>query len=127
MGNCRVNRVLRIIDACLSRLGQHNSAILSFQVCWYDFWVGFYYARTTGRLYICPLPFCAIKIQLRNPWVPCEKCGKQPPMRWFSGDGVHRYIDAEGQSYYAHLRVCEACYQQFLSGKGERDGQGNGD
>lgn len=29
---------------------------------WYDFWIGFFYDRKSGALYICPLPCVVIKI-----------------------------------------------------------------
>lgn len=36
---------------------------VSYFFAWYDFWVGWFYDRKKGVLYICPLPMCVIKIE----------------------------------------------------------------
>jgi hypothetical protein len=33
---------------------------------WYDLWVGAYYDRQDGYLYVCPLPMVGIKIRARR-------------------------------------------------------------
>lgn len=33
---------------------------------WYDFWIGAFYDQKKRILYICPLPCCVIKIELKE-------------------------------------------------------------
>ena len=34
---------------------------------WYDLWIGAYWDRAAGALYVCPIPMCGVRIQLRKP------------------------------------------------------------
>lgn len=36
---------------------------VSFFFAWYDLWIGFYYDRKNGVLYVCPLPCCVLKME----------------------------------------------------------------
>ena len=36
---------------------------LTLHFCWYDFWVGIYWNRSTRALYVCPLPMLVIRLQ----------------------------------------------------------------
>ncbi len=31
-------------------------------LAWYDCWIGAYYDRAAGALYVCPLPMCVVRI-----------------------------------------------------------------
>ncbi len=43
--------------------------MVNFQVIfrWYDFWVGFYFDRTSNKLYIFPIPMLGVVIKFREP------------------------------------------------------------
>lgn len=41
---------------------------LSFGFKWYDLWIGAYYDKDFMALYVCPLPMCVIRIDLRKEW-----------------------------------------------------------
>ena len=34
-----------------------------FRFLWYDFWIGGFYDRKKGILYVCPLPCCVFEWQ----------------------------------------------------------------
>jgi len=38
---------------------------VTFKFRSYDFWIGFFYNRTFRILYICPLPMCVFRIELK--------------------------------------------------------------
>lgn len=50
------------------RYTQITESITEPTVCikfaWYDIWVGAYYDRSGGYLYICPIPMVAIRIKI---------------------------------------------------------------
>lgn len=39
---------------------------ISFQFLWYDLWVGVFVDRKKLALYLCPLPCCVFKVQLKR-------------------------------------------------------------
>ena len=38
---------------------------ISFFLAWYDFWIGAYWDRNWRTLYICILPCCVIRLELK--------------------------------------------------------------
>lgn len=43
---------------------------------WYDLWIGAYYDRSSGRLYILPIPCVGIVIDFGPPLLKCPDCGR---------------------------------------------------
>ena len=83
-----------------------GKARLSLMVAWWDFWVGAYYDREKGWLYLFPVPCIGVRIKL-NPsynWRECESCGATPREGWFT-------MPEWGVGFcYTQLRyVCRAC------------------
>lgn len=39
---------------------------VTFQFLWYDMWVGAFWDTKKRVLYLCPLPCCVFKIELRD-------------------------------------------------------------
>lgn len=47
-------------------MSDRESKKIGFVCAWYDFWIGIYYSQSKGRLYILPLPFVGVWIQLKG-------------------------------------------------------------
>ena len=44
-------------------MSQYKLKRIRVMWCWYNLWVGAYWDRWQGRLYICPLPTICIRIE----------------------------------------------------------------
>lgn len=67
---------------------------------WYDLWIGAYYDRARGILYILPLPCVGITIERLPGWRrdPDNDCAEYTP-------GVSGLGDCQGDGHY----LCETC------------------
>ena len=40
--------------------------VVELHLCWFDFWVGWFWDRRKRILWVCPLPMLAVRIQLKG-------------------------------------------------------------
>lgn len=69
---------------------------LRFFFAWYDFWIGAFFDRRLGVLFVCLIPCCVIEIS-RN----CDWCRKTSSVTNLDGD-----------------YLCQGCANDWVRGEG---------